>query len=628
MLKGGFTGKVLRINLTKKTFAEEALREDVAAKYFGGAGIAIRYLLDEVPAACDPLGPENNLYMSLGPFCGTDIPGASRVMCVAKSPLTGAVGKSSAGGHFPAEVKYAGYDMIILEGKADEWTWLWIKDGKVTFRDAKELKGLSTSDTQQVIKDKLGDQNVRIACVGPAGENLNAYASIINEKRASGRKGLGAVMGSKNVKAIAIRGEKPVPVANAEKLKEATKAMTTAMKDSPILYPHFSHGGTPGIVDKIHGLGLLPSKNFATTGEWDPVDYFGHDIGIDEFNTTKEYCYRCPVGCAQVKLAKAGPHRGAASVPEFETIYSFGTTTLMTSFNEVIAADKLCDEFGMDTISCGVAIAFAMELYEKGIITKDDLGGIDLKWGNADAMIAMVTQIAHREGFGAILADGVQAAAKKIGKGAEKYAMHVKGLELPAYDVRGAKAHGLNYATGYTGADHCLGYAFQEVFSIPVPYAVDRFEYKGKGKLTKWNQDTHSVCLDAAPLCAFIMHMALAGFCHKNTADLSNGLVGTNFTPEDMMLVGERMNNAAKIFNIGAGFTRADDTLPERLKTEAMKEGGSKGHVVAEADLQAMLDEYYEERGWTKEGVPTKERLISLGMEEELSELGKYVEIS
>lgn len=624
MLKGGFTGKVLRINLTKKEFVEEALREDVAAKYFGGAGVAIKYMLDETPAGCDPLGPENNLYFSLGPFCGTQIPGASRVMVVAKSPLTGAVGKSSSGGHFPAEIKYAGYDMIILEGKAEEATWLWIKDGKVSFRDAKEFKGLSTSDTERMIKDKLGDQNVRVACIGPAGENLNAYASIINEKHAAGRKGLGAVMGSKNVKAIAIRGEQEVPICNAEELKEATKVMTTAMKDSPILYPHFSVGGTPGIVDKIHGIGLLPSKNFATTGEWDPVDYFGHDIGIDKFNATREFCYRCPVGCSQVKLAREGPYQGTASVPEFETIYSFGTSTLMTSFNEVIAADKMCDEFGMDSISCGVAIAFAMECYENGLITIDDLDGIDLKWGNAEAMIAMITKIAHRDGFGAVLADGVQSAAKKIGKGSEKYAMHVKGLELPAYDVRGAKAHGLNYATGYTGADHCLGYAFQEVFSIPIPYAVDRFEYKGKGILTKWNQDTHAICLDAAPLCAFIMHMALAGFCQKNTADLSNALVGTSFTPEDMMLAGERINNAARIFNIGAGFTRADDTLPERLRKEAMKEGGSKGQLIADEDLQFMLDEYYEARGWTKDGIPTKERLVALGMEKEWETLSKY----
>ena len=627
MLKGGYTGKVLRINLTKKEYSEEPLREDVVSKYLGGAGVGIKYMLDETPAGCDPLGPENNLYFSVGPLCGTDAPCASRVMIVAKSPLTGAVAKSSAGGYFPAEVKFAGYDMLIVEGKAEKPTFLWIKDGKVSFRDAKHLWGLNTIDCQQQIKDNLGDQNVRIACIGQAGENLNAIASIINERHASGRKGVGAVMGSKNLKAIAIRGEQDVPIADPEAFKTAVRSMHSAMRESPVMYPAFSVSGTPMTTDVTHALGIFPTKNFSITGEWDPIDSLGDEIGKDEFNIAREFCYKCPVGCSQLKLAKDGPFKGMSSIPEFETIYSFGGATFMKSFNEVIAADRLCDEYGLDTISCGLSIAFAMELYEKGIITIDDLDGIDLTWSNAEAMIRMVHKIAHRDGFGDILADGVKRAAERIGKGAEKYALHVKGMELPGYDVRGAKAHGLNYATGYAGADHNLGYAFQEIFSIPVPYPVDRLEYKGKGKLTRWNQDNRSAVCDCGPMCGFVMDMALAGTCQQNTADLINAVSGSGLTPEEVTLCGERINNAARIFNIREGFSRLDDKLPERIMTEPLKDGGAKGSYIPQEELDYVLDEYYAERGWTMDGVPTKEKLVSLGMDDELAELSKFISL-
>jgi len=616
MYKGGYTGKILRINLTDQSAKEEELPLEIAKDFIGGAGFGIKYLYDEVKAGTDPLGPENKLIFASGPFSGTTIPCASRMAVTAKSPLTNAVGMALTGGHFPVELKFAGYDALILEGKAEKPTYVWIKDGEVKFRSARKVWGMKTTDCQQIIKNELNDQNVRIACIGPAGENLCKIACIINEMRAAGRKGLGAVMGSKNLKAIAIRGTGKLSIADKEKLKIARGKFTKAMKESPVLYSHFSKMGTPGIVDAICALGIFPTKNFSATGEFVPVDQLGEEM-TETRNVGSEACYGCPVGCSQLKMARTGAYAGILSEgPEFETLYSLGGMTGVDNIDSIIAADRLADELGLDTISLGATIGFAMELYEKGILGPDHTGGLELHFGNHEAMITLLRLVAFREGIGDLLADGVKAAAEKIGKGADKYAMHVKGLELPGYDVRGAKAQGLNYATAYTGADHSRGYAFQEIFGIPVPYAVDRFAVEGKGKLTKWNQDIRVATCDCPTMCAFILDMAVVGFATQNTASLMEAVTGLEYTPQEIQKAGERINNLARVFNVREGFTREDDTLPERIMTEPLKGGASKGQLISRDDLKQMLDEYYTERGWdTSRGVPTREKLVELGLE-------------
>jgi len=616
MYKGGYTGKILRINLTDQSAKEEDLPFQMAKDFIGGAGFGIKYLFDEVPAKTDALGPDNKLIFSPGPFSGTSVPCASRMAVTAKSPLTGAVGMALSGGHFPVELKFAGYDALIVEGQSKEPVYLWLKDGEVKFRSAKKLWGMKTTDTQQIIKNELNDQNVRIACIGPAGENQIKIASIINEWRAVGRKGLGAVMGSKNLKAIAVRGTKKLGIADKDKLKEARKIFTKAMKDSPVLYPAFSKIGTPMVVDHTCHMGIFPTRNFSATGEYDPIEQIGTEVQATR-NVGKEHCYGCPVGCSQVKLAKTGEYAGTMTEgPEFETLFSFGGATGVENIDTIIAADRLADEMGFDTISSGVSIAFAMELYEKGILTKEDTGGMDLKFGNDKAMMAILKQIPYREGIGDLLADGSRIAAQKIGKGSEKYAMHVKGLELPAYDVRGAKAHGLNFATSFTGADHCRGYAFQEIFGIPVPKEVDRFAVEGKGELTKWNQDIRTATTDAPTMCGFILDMAVVGIAAQNTADLMEAVAGILYTPDDILMVGERINNLARAFNVREGFTRADDTLPERLMNEPIPGGASKGHSISKEELKLMLDEYYTARGWdVKTGSPSRKKLKSLNLD-------------
>lgn len=612
MYSGGYTGKVLRIDLTARTFSEEPLPEQVARDFIGGAGFTVKYLFDEVPADCDPLGPDNKLIYACGPFTGTRVPCASRMAVNAKSPATGAMGVAMTGGHFPVELKRAGYDVLIIEGRAEKPTYVWIKDGNVRFRDAADLWGLTTSDCQQVIKDELNDQNVRVSCIGPAGEKLANLACIVNERRVAGRRGLGAVMGSKNLKAIALRGDQQMTIADDESFKVARKRMLDAMKDSPVLYSEFAKVGTSGNVDNCTALGIFPAKNWTATGEHDYPETIGSQA-VATRGVGRTACAGCPVACSQMRLAQAGPYAGVMTEgPEYETLYSFGGVTGVDDPDAIIAADRMSDEFGLDTMSAGVTIAFAMELFERGILTVADTGGMDLSFGNHESMIKLLHMMGEREGLGDLLADGVRVAARKIGQGSEKYALHVKGLELPAYDVRGAKGHGLGYATSYTGADHNKGYAIQEIFGLPFPYAVDRFAVEGKGKLTMWNQDARTAVGDCPTMCIFMLDTSVAPFLFENTADLMKGVTGLDLTPDDVQRVGERVNNLAKVFNTMAGLTRADDDLPERLKTEPIPAGPAKGQLISQLDLDQMLDEYYEARGWRADGVPTRAKLEEL----------------
>jgi len=613
MYSGGYAGKLLRINLSDKTVKEEPLSEGMARDFIGGAGFGIKHLFDEVKPHTDPLGPENKLIFAPGPFTGAVVPCASRMAVTGKSPLTGAVGMALSGGEFPSEMKFAGWDGIIIEGKAEKPTYISIMGKDIRFHDAGCCWGTLTFDCQQIIKNEMHDQNVRVCCIGPAGEHLSKIACMINERRAVGRKGLGAVMGSKNLKAIAIRGTGKVGIASQAKYKVAHAALLKAFKNSPVLYPEFSHHGTPMVVDLTGAMGVLPAKNWTATGEFVPVEGIGKDAQASR-KVGREHCHDCPVGCSQLKVAKTGVYAGILSEgPDFETVYSFGSGVGISEVDPIIAADRLADELGLDSISSGVTVSFAMELFEKGMLTLEDTDGIDLHFGNDEALMKLLRKMAFRDGFGDLLADGSLAAARRIGKGTEKYAMHIKGLELPGYDVRGLKAHGLGFATSYTGADHCRSYAFQEVFGVPVPWEVDRFSIKDKGKLTIWNQDIRTSTLDCAPMCAFLIDMAVPATACENTANLMEAVTGLSFTPEEVRKVGERINNLAKVFNVREGFTRADDRFPERLMTEPLKAGGSKGQVISRADLDTMLDEYYTLRGWEiKTGIPTREKLTDL----------------
>ncbi len=612
----GYAGKILYVNLSKKESFSRNLESGYVRPVIGGAGLGIKILHDMVDPRVEPFSPDNILIFSVGPLTGSGAPCVSRMAVVSKSPLTGAVGMSLSGGYFPTEMKFAGYDAMVISGRSDKPVYIWICDDNVEVKDASEFWGLTTTDTQIILREKLNNPEARIACIGPAGERLVRYACIINERRAAGRKGLGAVMGSKNLKAIAVKGTKKVNVAQEEKFRESIKKMHELMRQSPVLYPSFSKLGTPMTVEVTAELGILPAKNWTATGIFTPVETLGGEAQ-SMYTVARSGCYACPVRCGQLKLVKNGPFAGFLTEgPEFESTYSLGTMVGVNYLPAVIAGDRLCDEYGLDTISTGAVIAFAMELLEKGVLSKEEVDNLDLNFGNWEAFIKMIRKIAFREGFGNILAEGVKRASQIIGRGAENYALHIKGMELPGYDVRGAKAHGLSYATAYTGADHNRGYAIQEIFNVPVPYKVDRLAVDGKGILCKWNQDVRTAICDCMPLCVFVFDMGLAAVALDLMSELYEALTGYEMRPEEVQKAGERVNNIARTFNVKAGFTRKDDTLPSRLIEEGIPSGPSKGQRISREELDKMLEEYYDARGWDKQtGAPKKEKLVELGIE-------------
>lgn len=546
---------------------------------------------------------------------------------------------ATSGGHFPAEMKFAGFDAIVISGQAVEPTYLVVKDGEVSFRSAERLWGTCTTDCQIFIKEELGDHNFRVACVGPSGEQRSLIACIINERRAMGRKGLGAVMGAKRLKAIAVRGSGELPIADPRRYGAARRELLKQFKTSPTLYPGLSKYGTSTVVDTACELGIFPANNYSATGLFTPIEEIGYETQAEDI-IRRNPCYNCPVACSQVRLARSGQFIGALTEgPEFESSWSLGGDTGVSDVSSLYLADRLCDEYGLDTISTGATIAFAMELFERGIISSEETDGLELRFGNHQAMIEMIHRIARRQGFGEVLADGAVAAARQIGRGSEYYVMHVKGLELPGYDVRGAKAHGLNYATAYVGADHNRGYAAQEIFGSSIPLAVDRFALEGKAELCKWNQVMKTALCDCPTFCAFLLSDGVA-FLRPTEQGLSTELserrvgdlvelisaaTGIEYSARELIDIGERVNTLGRCFNLREGFSRGDDYLPHRLAEEPIPGGPSEGHRTSRDDQDGLLDRYYEVYGYDRRGVPTRERLRYLelnGVAQELEALG------
>ena len=609
----GYAGRVLYVALDTGKTRVEPLNEDYAKKYIGGIGLGMRLWLANSKPGVDPFSPENTLVLALGPISGTMFPtGGNGHAFVAKSPETFGVGEAVAHGTFGAEMKRAGYDAVIFTGKSEKPVYLWIDDDSVQLLDAAHLMGKSPSETEDAIKDELGDYYIRVASIGLAGEKLARMACIINEKtRAAGRTGLGAVMGSKNLKAIAVRGTRDIVVAKPDEFMDMVKEFHERMK-GPSTQKYRTLGTAENIL--VHNsLYCMPTRNY-NNAHFENADKVSGEVLNEKFVAKIIGCSSCAMRCEHVVVVPEGPYKGTLTRMEYEMLWAMGPYCGIDRLDAVIKGMELCNYYGMDALSAGVIVGFTMDCHERGILSHEDLGGIDAHFGNADALIQLLEKIGKREGIGDILAEGVKIAGQKIDKGAEKLAQHIKGLEVTGYDLRCLKTAALGFAVSFRGADHNRHGAY----AFDVKGKVDRLKAeKGRGKLVRDMEDVYAL-IDSFIVCKFSR-----GTFYKELPDMAKlyGLVtGYEITPEELKKAGERINTVGRLINIREGLGRKDDTLPWKVMNEPIPdEGPVKGAFVSQDELDLLLDDYYDSRGWTLEGVPTTEKLKELGMDDLLS---------
>jgi aldehyde:ferredoxin oxidoreductase len=606
----GYAGRILHVDLTTGKVRTEKLNEETAKQYIGGIGLGMKLWLANSKAGIDPLSPQNPLVLAIGPVSGTMFPtGGNGHAFISKSPLTGGVGEAVSHGTFGAELKRAGYDAIIFTGKADKPVYLWIDDDTIQILDASQIWGKSPPETEDAIKAELGDFYIRVASIGLAGEKQSKIACIINEKtRAAGRTGLGAVMGSKNLKAIAVRGTRDIAVAKPEEFINMVKEVHERMKG-----PAAQKYRTLGTVENVmvqNQLFCMPTRNF-NNAHFEHADKISGEVLNERYVEKIIACNSCAMRCEHEVLIREGPYKGTLTRIEYDNLWALGPNCGVDKLDAIIKAAELCNFFGLDATSTGVTISFVMDCHEKGILTHEELGGIDAHFGNADAVIQLINAIGTRDGIGEMLADGVKAAAKKIGKNSMQLAQHIKGLEVTGYDLRCLKTTALGAAVSFRGADHSRSGAF----ALDVKGKVDRLKVeRGRGLLVKESEDVNAV-IDSMIICK-----NAKGTLYKELADMAklyNLVTGEEVTPEQIRAAGERIINLAKLINTREGLTRYDDTLPWKVMNQPIPDDGPvKGAVVTQDELDLLLDDYYTVRGWTVDGVPTKEKLKELSLEE------------
>ena len=614
----GYNNKVLRVDLSNNSYSVEEPGENFFRRYFGGRSIISHYLLKELKPGINPLGPDNKLIFSLGVVTGAPIGGCGRNSVGAKSPLTGAYGDAEVGGYWGAELKHAGYDVIIIEGKADSPVYLWINDGSVEIRDAGHIWGATTGETQAMIRHELNDKLIRTALIGPAGENLVRYACIMNDlNHAAGRTGLGAVMGSKNLKAIAVRGRHRPEMADPGGIKELNQWLSEHLSS----VQHWHDVGTAGGLTRINEAGGLPTRNFQE-GFFSEAEKLSGATMRDTILIGRGSCYACPIRCKR-KVSVTTPYIVNPSYggPEYETLAALGSNCCIDDLAAVAKANEECNAYGMDTISTGVAVSFAMECVERGILKTGDVDGLSLHFGNAEAMLQLVAKIAKREGIGNILADGVARASKAIGGGSEEYAFHIKGQEIPMHEPRYKFGLGLGYAISPTGADHSHN-IHDNLYSEPGPQ-LDNIKALGildpipidelssaKVRLAVYHITWHHF-LNSLVMCQFVPFR----WDFPQMEKLVRSVTGWNSTTWEFMKVGERCMAMTRIFNIREGFSRDNDFLPKRF-FEPFASGPLKGVRIDKQQFQESIGVFYAMMGWDKEsGRPSLGKLQELGIE-------------
>ncbi|MBW2030018.1 MAG: aldehyde ferredoxin oxidoreductase family protein [Deltaproteobacteria bacterium] len=605
-----YAGKIGWVDLTEGKTSVQDLGEKVARKYLGGKGLGACLLYSHLKPQTDPYDPANILIFVTGPLTGTNFPAVSRSGVVTRSPLTGTFLDSYSGGFFGTQLKWSGFDAVVIKGRAEKPSYLILEDQGIHIKEASHLWGLTTSEAEKCLKEELSSgkgERMSVACIGPAGENLVRFANIINEKRAHGRGGAGAVMGSKNLKAVVVRGRRNISMADERRFKEIVKQCRTKIADHPMTGKGgiFPKVGTMMTVDVTQETGTLPTRNWQE-------NTFEHtrDINGDaflEYTLRPRACFACPIGCSRDTKALVDGKEYVTEGPDYETIYALGANCEISDPEVVIAADRVCDDLGIDTISLGVTASFGMECFERGLISKEDSEGIDLSFGNGKALLELILRIVERKGIGGILAEGVKRASEKIA-GSSDFAIHVKGLELPGYDPRGMKGQGLTYALADRGGCHVRSNTLRtELLGLPKP--IDRYDYKGKAKMVRELQLNYAL-FDCVITCLF----GAFAITPEDYAAAISAATGWSLSVQDLKTIAERAWNLTRLFNVREGFTRKDDTLPERLFKDASTRGPSKGQVVDRDSFERMLDEYYQEAGWDKNGIPTPEKLQELSL--------------
>ena len=604
-----YTGFFLKVNLSSGAVSRDRVSVDLQKKFIGGRGFGISYLFGETRPGIEPLAEENKLLFLPGVLAGTNAQGFGRWIVMTKSPLTGGLARAVGGGNFAAFMKFAGYDFITIEGRSSVPSYLLIHEDGAEIRNAEDLWGLDTQLTQEALATKHG-KRTQTACIGPAGERLVRFATITHGTRTASRCGVGTVMGAKNLKAIAINTKtRSLEAHDEERFRALVKKHSEILKEHKRRIKMHTFG-TTFLAQMTREMGILPVRNFQT-GNMEGIENLFTEA-YSRMRTGSHGCFNCITRCGQVHEVKDGPYQGSRSEgPEYETIWAFGPQVGNIDVGATVAADRLCDLLGLDTISTGSAIGFAMELFQRGIITQKDTAGMELNWGNHRAVLEMIKKIANREGLGKSLGEGTKRAAEAIGKGAEKYAMHSKGLELPAYDPRAAKIHGLSMATSNIGGSHMYGYSRQEITGKPDPRPVDRFADEGNGDIAAYNQIAKAL-EETGILCNF----ADSGMTYELLGRLLEAATGFGeFEAVDYLrLVGERIICLERAYNVREGFSRKDDQLPERMTSEPLTNAGpATGSMVR--NLDRLLDEYYDALGYDRNGIPTRQKLKELGLE-------------
>lgn len=616
----GYTGKHIRFDLTQNTFDIQENDPERMTCYVGARGIGIRYLFDEMDPQADALSIDNRFIFATGPLTGFP-PAGNRCYVVTKSPLTGGIANSSVGGYFGIELKLAGYDFIIIEGKAEKPVYLWIENEHVEIRSAEHLWGLGTEETEKRVLAET-DQFAHVAEIGPAGENMARVANVmtggVTAARAAGRGGHGAVLGSKHLKAVAVRGTSGIKVYDPKAFKTTYwKFMNYWNNPTDSCIKGLSEHGTISVVSWSNELGILPTRNFQT-GVYEKAHELSGELFEQKYSVKKggqpgKACFACPAGCSRMSRVETPGFEGASEGPEYESVASMGTVTGLDNLALVLKAVRMCNDIGVDTISMGVTFGCAMELFEKGYLPEKD-AGYELRFGNGEAILELIPKIGRREGFGRLLGEGSYRLAEHYGH--PELSMTVKKQEIPNYDPRGVKGQALAFATNNRGADHCRAEVnCSEMFECTMlgywspEKDVDPLSIEGKAAMTKHYQDYAAWAFDSVGMCYFL----LMDTPEQDIVEYLESVTGLDFGGlNGLMKAGERIFTLDRMFNLKAGLTGKDDTLPNRFLKEPMPEGPKKGQVV---ELNKMLPEYYKLRGWDRQGVPGSQKLQELGLE-------------